>query len=252
MTKPILLAGETFAIVQSVAQGFDVSTSSNYANGATRFLACLRSQGYAVEHLGTEQCEADFPRTSDALAAYSAVILSDIGALTLLFTPESRSGNPSVNRLVLLRDYVEAGGSLMMAGGYTSFQGMHGTARYHGAPIEECLPVTCLPYSDGLEAPEGLLPQIRTTHPITAGLPQTLPPILGLNRVVPRAGADIVIDAPYRGKSHPLLVAWSFGKGRALAWTTDIGPHWMSTNFMADDCYGLIMGGMAAWLCGDR
>ena len=252
MTKPILLAGETFAIVQSVAQGFDVSISSQNTNGATQFLACVRAHGYAVEQLASERCEAEFPRTQEALSKYSSVVLSDIGALTLLFTPESRAGNPSVNRLVLLRDYVEAGGSLMMAGGYTSFQGMHGTARYHGTPIEECLPVTCLPHSDGLEAPEGLLPRIRTEHPIISGLPPILPPILGLNRVVPRAEADVLIEAPYRGYAHPLLVAWSFGKGRSLAWATDIGPHWMSSAFMADTAYSQLMGGMAAWLCGDR
>ena len=34
----------------------------------------------------------------------------------------------SVNRLRLLRDYVVNGGSLMMAGGYTSYQGMDGRA----------------------------------------------------------------------------------------------------------------------------
>lgn len=252
MTKRILLAGETFAIMQSVAQGYDVARTSNFVNGATQFLTCVRTHGYAVEQLASERCETEFPLTRDALAAYSVVVLSDIGALTLLFTPESRTGNPSVNRLVLLRDYVEAGGSLMMAGGYTSFQGMHGTARYHGTPLEECLPVMCLPHSDGLEAPEGLVPLIKTAHPIVAGLPQTLPPILGLNRVAPRAGAEIIIEAPYRGKTHPLLVAWTFGKGRSLAWTTDIGPHWMSSIFMADSCYGQIMGGMIAWLCGDR
>ena len=31
----------------------------------------------------------------------------------------------------------------------------------------------------------------------------------------------------------PLLVAGAFGKGRTLAWTSDIGPHWLPPEFAA-------------------
>jgi uncharacterized membrane protein len=109
-----------------------------------------------------------FPQSAEALKGYSAIILSDVSALTLLFTPESRQGHVSVNRLRLLCDYVVNGGSLMMAGGYTSYQGMEGRAHYHETPVEDCLPVICLPSSDALEAPEGLLPTVVTSHPIVA------------------------------------------------------------------------------------
>ena len=36
----------------------------------------------------------------------------------------------------------------MMVGGYYSFQGINGGARYHGTPVEEALPVEILPYDD--------------------------------------------------------------------------------------------------------
>ena len=251
MKKRILLAGETFTISQSASQGFDVGFSSIYANGATHFLESLRESNYLLEQLPSERCETEFPRTLSALGDFSAIILSDIGALSLLFTPESRTGKPSINRLVLLSDYVEAGGALMMAGGYTSFQGMHGTARYHGTAVEACLPVTCLPHSDGLETPEGQTPQIVLEHPIANGLPGKLPPILGLNRVVVRKEAVVIAETLYRGTRHPLLAVRTFGKGRSLAWMTDIGPHWMSQEFLADPSYGLLMGNMMSWLCAD-
>ena len=251
MKKRVLLAGETFTITQSTAHGYDVGASSHYANGAVHFLASLAGSGYSVEQLASERCEIDFPRTPEALAAYAAVIISDIGALTLLFTPESRAGRPSVNRLVLLRDFVEAGGGLLMVGGYTGFQGMHGTARYHATPLEDCLPVTCMPHADGLETPEGQTPTIIAAHPIASGLPKTLPPILGLNRVAAREGATVIAETRYRGAAHPLLVAWDFGKGRSLAWTTDIGPHWMSQDFLANASYAALMRNMIAWLCRD-
>jgi uncharacterized membrane protein len=249
--KRVLLAGETFSVVQAAASGFTLGLSGRYSNGALHFLAAVRHSGTGVEQLPSERCEADFPRSLDALKVYDAIILSDISALTLLFTPESREGNVSVNRLALLCDYAAQGGSVMMAGGYTSFQGMDGQARYHGTPLEECLPVICLPHSDGLEAPEGLTPNVVARHPIAATLPETWPPILGLNKVQLRSGDDVTLiaEAAYRGQRYPLLAARAFGAGRTLAFMTDIGPHWMSRAFLGSPVYAELMRGMLRWLC---
>jgi uncharacterized membrane protein len=251
--KRVLLAGETFTISQSAGAGFTQFQSGSYANGAEHFLAVFAGSDIQIEQLPSERCERDFPRSIEALNAYDAVILSDISALTLLFTPESRAGKLSINRLALLVDYVAAGGGLMMAGGYGSFQGMDGGARYHGTPLEECLPVSCLPHSDGLEAPEGLTPERTGTHSITASLPEHWPPILGMNRTILREAVDTALLAKvsYRGKTHPLLAVRQFGKGRSLCWMSDIGPHWMSQEFMASETYAKLMRTMADWLCGN-
>jgi uncharacterized membrane protein len=253
MTKRILLAGETFSISQSVAIGYDTLRSNAYANGAQAFLAALRGSGHEIEHLGSECCEAEFPRRMEDLSAYSAVILSDIGALSLLFSAETRAGFPSPNRLVLLHDWVHQGGGLMMAGGYNSFQGMMGTARYHDTALEDCLPVTCSPFADGLEAPEGLAPHAVAQHPIVSGFDQIWPPVLGLNKVTLRPADDckLIAAAAYRGKQHPLLAIRQFGQGRSLAWMSDIGPHWMSQDFMTSPIYAPLMRNMVAWICGD-
>jgi uncharacterized membrane protein len=249
--KRVLLAGETFTLVQAAVSGFSVGQSSRYANGATHFLAAMQGTNFVIEQLPSERCEGDFPQSPEALQDYSAVILSDIGALTLLFTPESRQGRVSVNRLRLLCDYVEKGGSLMMAGGYTSYQGMEGQARFHETPVEDCLPIICLPHSDGIEEPEGLLPTVVTSHPIVAAAPSTWPPVLGVNRVIVRTTPDttLIADAAYRGHRLPILAVREFGAGRTLAFMTDIGPHWMSQRFLSSDWYGELMRGMLRWLC---
>jgi uncharacterized membrane protein len=252
MARRVLLAGETFVITQTVTIGQDRGGSATYANGARAFLDALSAGGFDVTHLPSELCESEFPRSRAALNAYDAVVLSDIGALTLLFTPRTRSGHPDVNRLVLLADWVkDEGRGLLMAGGYLSYQGMDGMARYHGTPLEECLPVRCLPHSDGLEIPEGLAPRIVADHPALGGLTGDLPLILGLNRLVPRGGADgtVLAEADYRGCRYPLLAVRQFGKGRTAAWATDIGPHWMSQDFMASSAYPALMAGILGWLC---
>ena len=253
MTKRILLAGETFAISQSISIGYDTLRSNAYANGAQYFLAAMNGSAYEIEHLASERCETDFPRHLPDLSQYSAIILSDIGALSLLFSAETRVGLPSPNRLVLLHDWVKQGGGLMMAGGYNSFQGMMGTARYHDTPVEDCLPVLCSPFADGLEAPEGLAPQVVAEHPVVKGLNMSWPPVLGLNKVLLRSGDDcqMLTVAVYRGKQHPLLAVRHFGEGRSLAWMSDIGPHWMSQEFMKSPTYDALMRNMVAWICRD-
>ena len=252
--KPVLLAGETFFITSTVAKGYDVGSSATLANGATRFIAALAAAGIAVSQIGGERCETEFPRTVEALQTFSAVVLSDVGALSLLLTPETRQGLPGVNRLEVLREWVQSGGGLMMAGGYTSFQGMDGMARFHDTPLEDCLPVECLPFADGLEAPEGLSPEIVDDgHPILSGLPIQWPPILGMNKVIERNGSDghVLVASSCRGRVRPLLAVREYGQGRTLAWTTDIGPHWLSQAFLNWDGYDAIMGQMVRWVGGD-
>lgn len=249
--KKVLLAGETFTLVQSAVAGVTLGHSSRYANGATYFLAAMEGSDIAIEQMPSERCEIEFPLTLEAMKDYSAIIISDVSALTLLLTPEARTGHIGPNRLALLNDYVRQGGSVMMAGGYTSFQGMDGSARYHGTPLEECLPVICLEHTDGLEAPEGLTPRVVASHPVLAQLPMEWPPVLGLNRVKLRTDTDtqLLAEVSYRGRHFPLLAVRSFGQGRTLAFMTDIGPHWMSHQFLESKTYKQLMQAMLGWLC---
>ena len=250
----ILLAGETFSATTTVASGVEVLTSAAYVNGAAAFNTALAAEGISVTQIGGERCPAEFPYDLGALAPYKAVVISDVGALSLLVTPEARAGRVGVNRLDLLKTYVEGGGGLMLAGGYMGFQGMFGTARFHDTPVEDVLPVRCLPFSDGLEVPQGLQASIlQASHPVFAGIEGPLPPILGMNKTdFRRDGTSrLLASCHYRGADWPLLSVRELGKGRAAAWTTDIGPHWLSQDFLAWPLYGRLMANIIRWISGD-
>ena len=249
--KPVLLAGETFHVTSFAAKGYEVGASARYTNGAERYIQGLAANDIAVVQIGGDRCESEFPTTMDGLDSYSTVVLSDVGALSLLYTPETRAGRRSVNRLELLRQWVHEGGAIMMAGGYCSFQGIDGLAMFRGTAVEECLPIECFPGPDGLEAPEGLDPIIdETDHPILTGLSSPIPYVLGMNSVAARSGPDTktLIRCRGRGGSMPLLSVREYGVGRSLAWMTDIGPHWLSQDFMQWPGYDLLMANMIRWL----
>jgi uncharacterized membrane protein len=249
--KPVLLAGETFHVTSFASKGQEVGSSFRYSNGATRYIQALTNQDIEVIQIGGERCEAEFPKSLEALSAYSVVVLSDVGALSLLYTPETRAGQRSVNRLELIRHWVEQGGALMMAGGYTCFQGMDGSAMFHGTAVEECLPVKISAGPDGLEAPEGLDPvAVDNEHPVLKGLALPIPFVLGMNRVVARTDtqARTLMQCSNRGIALPLLTVREYGTGRTLAWMTDIGAHWLSGEFMAWQGYDLLMANMVRWL----
>ena len=65
----------------------------------------------------------------EALKQYECIILSDIGANTLLLPTETFTKSiKKPNRCNLIRDYVLEGGSLLMVGGYMTFAGIDGKA----------------------------------------------------------------------------------------------------------------------------
>jgi uncharacterized membrane protein len=173
----------------------------------------------------------DFPLSLEGLTHYDAILLSDIGSNTLLLHPDVwLQGKTVPNRLKLLKEYSARGGGLMMIGGYFSFQGIDGRARWHKTAVEEVLPVTCIPYDDRFEAPEGIVAEITMpSHPIVSGLDTPWPALLGVNEVKVKERQDVQVIArlPADQGGHPLLVAGSHGNGRTLAWTSDIGPHWL-------------------------
>ena len=136
---------------------------------------------------------------------------------------------------------------------YYSFQGINGGARYHKSPVEAVLPVECLPVDDRVEVPEGFTAElVRPEHPILAGLPSPWPVLLGCNEVRLKSGPGIELLArlPDDAGGHPLLVAGTHGQGRTLAWTSDIGPHWLPPPFADWPGYARLWRQALAWLTG--
>ena len=242
----VLLAGESWVSNSTHFKGWDFFSSTVYETGIGYLRAALETAGVAFTHLPGHLAPSDFPLSLEELERYDVVILSDIGANSLLLHPDVwLRGRSTPNRLRLLQEWVEQGGGLAMCGGYYSFAGIHGAAKYYRTPIEQILPVTIHPFDDRVEAPEGaradvLLPD----HPIVRGLGADWPLLLGYNEVQVRPDATLVA----RVGAHPLLAVRIVGKGRTLAWTSDIGPHWCPEPFVTWEGYARLWLQALAWL----
>lgn len=247
--KRILLAGESWVSAATHYKGFDAFGSVTYHRGADGFIAALRDLPFDIVHMPSHVAQADFPSTMEGLRAYDAVLLSDIGANTLLLHPEVwLHSRPFPNRLRLLADWVAAGGGLGMIGGYLSFQGINASARFRSTPIEAALPVTIHPWDDRIEVPEGFhATPAAFNHPLLAGVMGEWPVMLGLNEVAAKPGATLLATGP---DNHPLLVTGTHGAGRTLAWTTDIGPHWLPDAALAWPGFVPLWGNLLGWLAG--
>lgn len=248
--KKVLLAGESWVSTATHIKGFDQFPTVTYHTGADELLAALKDSPFDVTFMPAHEAQRNFPQTMEALSAYDAVVLSDLGANTLLLHPDTWvHSKPTPNRLRLLRDYVGNGGGLLMFGGYYSFQGINGGARYHKTPVEDVLPVTCLPVDDRVEVPEGYAPVVvgPQNHPILKGLGKDWPILLGFNEVMVKDGAEVLATVSSDYRSLPLLVTGKYGKGRTVAWTSDVGPHWLPPGFIAWNGYKTLFEQMLGW-----
>jgi uncharacterized membrane protein len=249
--KNVLLVGESWVSAANHFKGWDTFSSVTFHLGAEPLVKALKGSNFKLTYMTAHEAANNFPFEMKDLASYDAILLSDIGANSLLLHPDVwLNGKTTPNRLKLIRDWCHEGGGLMMIGGYFSFQGIDGRARWRRTPVEEALPVECLPYDDRVEAPEGIYAEIvDSRHPIVEGLPAPWPALLGVNEVVPKPGAQIIAKLPAEQGGHPLLVAGKHGKGRTLAWTSDIGPHWLPTPFVKWPGYKKLWLQALGWLC---
>ncbi len=159
MQKKILLVGESRTSTSVHVKGFDQFATATWHNGATDFMAALADSDYAITYMPAHAAATEFPLTPAGLQQWDAIILSDIGANTLLLHPDTwLKSQRTANRLTLIHDYVAAGGALMMIGGYFSFQGINGGARYHNTAVEKVLPVRCLAWMTASKRPKGPIP----------------------------------------------------------------------------------------------
>jgi uncharacterized membrane protein len=246
MGKRVLIAGESWIMHTIHQKGFDDFRTTAYGEGHQWLSGALAAAGFEVEHLPNHLANERFPSTPEELAAYDAVVLSDIGANTLLLHPDTFVKSIArPNRLASIRDYVANGGGLVMVGGYLTFQGIDAKARYAGTPVEDALPVTIQSADDRVEAPEGIEPVVSTpAHPIVAGLPGRWPALLGYNRLAAKPAGAVVATVG----DDPLIVAGEFGRGRSVAFASDCGPHWSPPSFVEWDGYAPLWQQLVGWV----
>ena len=250
MKNKILLVGETSVSNSIHYKGWEEFISTNYHFEAEELINSIDNTKFDIDYLKGHEASEYFPCNIDSIIKYSAIIFSDIGSNSILLHPKVwRKGETYPNRLQLVKEYVELGGSFLMVGGYLSYQGINGSARYKNTPIEEILPVEIKPYDDRIEIPQGFRIKIeKEEHEILNGLKGNWPPLLGINEVVASKGSQTIISLPKELGSHPLLVTGKHGLGKTMAWTSDIGLHWVSKEFMLWSGYKKLWNQIFIWL----
>lgn len=241
-----LLVGEAWQSLQFDIKGFDFFSRSTYHESIEPLQKALDTNDVATEYIPTTRAAREFPTSADEIAEFDVVVLSDIGYNTLALPPETFDEFEQVpNRLQLLEDFVQAGGGLIMIGGYLSFQGINGKANYKDTPIETALPVTMQSYDDRVERSDGVTPVVSEgSHTIVDGLPGEWPALLGYNRVVPDSGAKELA----RVDNDPLVVVGSHGEGRSAAFTSDCAPHWAAPRFTNWEHYDQLWTNLVDWV----
>ncbi|HTS95694.1 MAG TPA: glutamine amidotransferase [Streptosporangiaceae bacterium] len=244
----VLLCGESWVTHSLHIKGVDSFTTSSYVEGADRLRAALAASGIDADYLPGHLVPGQFPGSAAVLAGYDAVILSDIGANSLLLAPDTFERSAvAPNRLDELGRYVRDGGGLLMIGGYLSFAGIEGKARYHRTAVEDALPVTISETDDRAEMPQGVVPSVTSPgHPVLAGLPGSWPALLGYNRVTARPGATVVVSVG----GDPLIACGDYHAGRAAVFTSDCAPHWGPPGFMDWPGYAPLWANLVTWLAG--
>jgi uncharacterized membrane protein len=76
------------------------------------------------------------------------------------------------------------------------------------------------------------------------------PLLLGANevRLKDRPDVELVASLPDDQGGHPLLVTGRHGKGRVIAWTSDLSPHWLPAPFYEWPGYAKLWRNMLGWL----
>jgi uncharacterized membrane protein len=242
----VLVAGESWSTVSVHTKGFDSFTTATYVEGAKDFCDALEAEGHSVEHQPCHVAAEHFPDTADELDRFDVVVLSDIGSNTLLLSSRTfMNAECGSDRLAVLREWVAAGGAFAMVGGYLSFQGIEAKANYRGSALADVLPVEMEVGDDRQESPGGCVIKLTDVdHPVTSGIDDMWPPVLGFQRFSAKPDADILAAAD----GHAILVVGAYGKGRVLAFASDIGPHWAPRTFVEWDGFRRLWGNSMRWL----
>ena len=244
----VLFAGESWNTYAVHTKGASSYTTSGYEEGAKDLLAALRSSGLDVTYMPNHEAVENFPYTTEELAErFDVIVLSDLPADSLLLPRAVLvNGERRPNRLRSVADFVQQGGGLLMIGGFMSFAGFEGRARYGSTPLAAVLPVDISNHDDRIEEPAGVHPVVAQSHPILDGIIGEWPHFLGYNRFTAKAGSQVVLTAG----EDPFLVVGEQGAGRVAAFASDCSPHWGSPEFVAWRHYATFWSQTTAWLAG--
>ena len=105
MAKKVLLAGESWMSYTTHVKGFDSFYTSVYETGEKYIKKAFEEGGYEFTFLPNHLATEEFPFSLEELKQYDLIILSDIGANTLLLPGATFTRSEIMpNRCNLLRD----------------------------------------------------------------------------------------------------------------------------------------------------
>lgn len=243
----VLLVGETWTTLSTHIQGFDHVTVGKYHEAGIPLINALRDSGMEVDHMPSHTAHFKFPHTVEELKQYNAVIFSDVGSNTLLLHPKMHYECVRMpNRLKVIKEYVIHGGGFLMCGGYMSYSGFEGKARYGMTPIADIMPVTILNYDDRVECPDGIYPTIvDASHPVLKGVDNSSwPDFLGYNKLSAKPGAQLIA----KFDDDVFMAGMDYGNGRTFAFATDCVPHWGTPEFVEWEGYNTLFNNIIKWI----
>lgn len=245
MTKNILLVGESWITYSTHIKGFDSFYTSEFGSGEQYIQKAYEEAGFNFEFMPNHVAMEKFPYSLEELKKYDVIILSDIGANTLLLPHQVFTNSEKVtNRCDLIRDYVLDGGGLFMVGGYMTFAGIDAKGKWHDTSVQEVLPVEVLTIDDRREHPEGIKAIKTKDHEIFEGIDEDFPDVLGYNKTIIREDADLLAKIG----DDPFIAVGGYGKGRSAVITTDCAPHWAPPEFVNWKHYNKLYVNIANWL----
>ncbi len=243
--KKILLAGESWMSYTTHVKGADSFYTSLYETGEKFLKKALEDGGYEVEFMPNHIAAEEFPYTMAELKEYDCVILSDIGANTLLLPSATFTRSEKMpNRANLIRDYVLDGGALLMVGGYLTFSGVDAKGKWHDTAVQEVLPAEVLTTDDRMEHCEGIRPVTVKKHEALAAVTEDWPEVLGYNKTIAKPEAEVAVMIG----EDPFIAFGSYGQGRSAVFTSDCAPHWAPPEFCEWSGYPAVWQGIMAWL----
>lgn len=245
--KKVLICGESWIGHTLHIKGADAFSTTGYKENVKWLRAAIEVGGYHVTYMPIHQALSDFPDTVEKLNKFDLVILSDIGSNSLLMTtPSFTESKPAPNRCDAIKEYVEKGGAFLMIGGFLSFTGIEGKARYGMTSVADILPVKLLAYDDRIETSEGATPEVGDpSHSIFKGMDSEWPCFIGYNKTIEDDSKGIVIA---RVNGDPFIAVGEFGSGRSAVFTSDCAPHWATPEFLAWEGYNMIWKNLTDWL----
>lgn len=246
----VLYVGDSEVVLNRYLVGADVIEQSYFNDNGRYFREAMAAvPDVRVRHITPHGVPHEFPTSLEALREYDVVIFSDVGYNSMIFYPGLTP--PYIyplgpDRVGMVRQFVEGGGGFLMVGGYLSFAGLNGIARWAGTAVAAILPVEISHHDDRVEVVQGFRFEVtQPDHPIVAGLPwaESTWTLCGYNRVRLKPGAALIA----RYQDDPFIAAWDFAQGRTAIFAADFAPHW-GGDFVHWPHYSTFWRQMMGWL----